>query len=494
MKTTDLSIEYFNTARVKPYAKNARAHPPEQVAKIVASIRAVGFTKPILVDERNEILAGHGAHMAAQQLEMAKVPVIVRRGLTQAQKRAYRLADNKIAEGSGWDNAILAVEFADLKAMGADLAMTAFDPDEIELVLKPPPGAPDAEPPVPANTGRAASQAGDLWLLGSHRLICGDSTKTATLKALMHGNQAQCVFTDPPYGVSYQSPSGAHEVLKGDELRRGQLAHMLHGALSAALPHTVNDAGWYIWHASSTREEFSKAMRDVGLVELATLIWAKPGIVLGWADYRWAHEPCFYAARQGVKPAFYGDRTNQTVWRVGARSASGEATTAIGAGVTVTTKEGAEIHIQASAPKGRKVRHLHLEGGGVLLQSAGGAGDDLWEVGRDAGHGRENDRHPTQKPVELARRAITNSTRESEGVLDMFAGAASTIIACEQLKRVGYAVELDPKYVDVGIRRWQEFTGKQAIHAKEKKTFDAIAKARSATGKRAGGKEKSLAA
>jgi hypothetical protein len=179
-----------------------------------------------------------------------------------------------------------------------------------------------------------------------------------------------------------------------------------------------------------------------------------------------------------VRPAWHGDRTQTTLWRLGARSAKGEPHAAIGAGIILTTPEGGELYLSSTAPKGRKVRHIHLElGKPVLISPSGGAGDDLWEVSRDNGHGREA-YHPTQKPVELARRALGNSTTEGQAVLDPFSGGASTIIAAEQTKRVGYALDLDPRYVDVGIRRWQELTGKAATHATEKKTFDALTKAR----------------
>lgn len=476
-KQQELQVEYWALARLKPYPKNARSHPPDQVTAIKRSIEAVGFTKPILVDDRGEILAGHGAYMAAQQIEMEKVPVIVRRGLSQAQKRAYRIADNKVAEGSSWDQAILAVEFADLQGMGVDLALTGFDPKEIELILKPPPSS-STEPPVPQVQAQAVSRLGDIWVMGEHRLSCGDATKAATMKALMAGAQAQCVFTDPPYGVSYEAPGGRHEAIQGDQLRRGQLRTMLHGAFSAAATQVREDAGWYVWHASSTREEFANAMRDVGLVELGTIIWVKPGMKLGWSDYQWAHEPCFYASRQGVRPAFHGDRTQTSTWRVAPFTDKGEEHVAIGSGLILTTKEGEEVYLATGAPKGRKVRHVHVEGRPVLLQASGDARDDVWEVSRDTSHGKEGALHPTQKPVELARRAIANSTTKGQVVLDMFSGSAITIIGCEQLERVGYACDLDPLYVDVGVRRWQELTGKQAIHATEKKTFDAIASAR----------------
>ena len=477
MKNNNLRLEYRAVTKLRPYVNNARVHPPAQLDKIKRLIETVGFVVPILVDGKNGILKGHGSLQAAMQLGMQRVPVIELSGLSQGEKQAFILADNRVALDAGWDEKLLAIELGDLKKMGFDLGLTGFDGKELAFSLEPPPPAP-TEPPVPMLPKHAVSRVGDIWQLGDHRLACGDATKPATMKALMSGQKAQVVFTDPPYGISYESPSGGFEVLKGDDLRRGQLYSLLHGAFAAAIGHTREDAAWYVWHASATREDFAKALRDVGLVELGMIIWAKPGMVLGWSDYRWAHEPCFYAARQGVKPAWHGDRTQTTVWRLSARSAKGEAHVAIGAGMIVTTPEGGEVYLSGSAPKGRKVRHVHLEPGApILVSPSGEAADDLWEVSRDNGHGRDA-YHPTQKPVELARRALGNSTTEGQLVLDMFAGGASTIIAAEQTKRVGYALDLDPRYVDVGIRRWQELTGKAATHATEKKTFDAIAKAR----------------
>lgn len=477
MKNERLKIEYRQVAKLRPYAKNARTHPPEQIAKIKRLIEAVGFVVPIVVDGKNGILKGHGSLQAALQIGMQRVPVVEVSGLSEGEKRAFILGDNRAALDAGWDAEMLRLELGELKGMGMDLALTAFDGAEIAFALEAP--APErTEPPMPALPKHAVSRQGDIWQLGDHRLACGDATKPAALKALLGGARAQVVFTDPPYGVSYESPSGGFEALKGDELRRGQLYDMLHKAFAAALPHTLEDAAWYVWHASATREDFARALRDIGMVELGTIIWAKPGIVLGWADYRWAHEPCLYAARQGVKPAWYGDRTQPTVWRLDAVTAKGAAHSAIGAGIIITTPDGGELYISSSAPKGRKVRHVQLAPGEPIhLQASGSAADDLWEVGRDNGHGREA-YHPTQKPVELARRALKNSTREGDAVLDFFAGAASTIIAAQDTARVGYALELDPRYVDIGVLRWQESTGKAAVHATEKKSYEAIAKAR----------------
>ena len=469
-----LAVEYVPIDSVKPSPKNTRTHPPEQVTKIAASIKANDWTKPIIVDEKGEILAGHGAHMAAQQLGYTEVPIIRRAGLTAAQKRAYRIADNKIGEESGWDKTLLAAEFTDLAKMGFDVTLTGFNQTEIDFLLRPP-AQNTTEPPTPEIKGPAVSRKGDLWLLGDHRLIIADSTKAATFKQLMNGQQAQCVFTDPPYGVSYEARGGNFEVIQGDELRRGQLKEMLTGAFANAVQHAREDAGWYVWHASSTRDDFAQALRDVGLVENGYIIWAKPGMVLGWSDYRWSHEPCFYAARQGVKPAFHGDRKHTTIWQLECGATKGQATS-IGAGVIVTTPDGQELFVSAEPPKGKKLRHLHIQAGEPLLLQPRDDSDNVWHVSRDTGHGKDT----AIKPVELARKALNNSTLEGQIVLDMFSGSGSTIMGAEQTRRVGYAVELDPLYADASIRRWQNMTGKAATHAAENKTFDATAKSRKA--------------
>lgn len=480
-----LKLEYRAVGKLKPYEKNSRQHPPEQIEKLCKVIQRVGFVVPILVDEKDGILKGHGGLQAARQLGMRSVPVIELSHLTPAEKRAYIIADNRIAEDSGWDREILRTEMLDLSGMGMDLALTGFDASEITLTLTPPAGEP-VEPPAARPQGPITSRPGDLWMLGEHRLICADSTKPETYERLLEGRRVQCVFTDPPYGVSYEARSGQFEVIKGDDLRRGQLERLLQGAFGNAAQHAADDAGWYVWHASKTRESFARALRDVGLVEQANgyIIWVKPAVVHGWTDYKSSSEPCFYAAKQGVRPAFYGDRTNTTIWRARPAGDGHSARTIVGTGVILTAADGKELYIASAPPKGRKIRHVSLKEGETAYLEPTHDNQTVWEVGRDAGHGKGNSVHPTQKPVELVRRALRNSTREGEAVLDMFSGGASTIIGAEQTGRVGYAIELDPQYVDAGVRRWQELTGKEAMHAEEKRTFDAIAKERA--GRKAG--------
>lgn len=476
MKTSLKFESAVDIRKLKPHPQNARLHSPEQIAAIAKGLRENGWVRPLMANQHYVLLAGHGTLKAAKQNGEKTVPVIIRTGLSKAQERAYVLADNALAERSDWDRVLLKQEVMDLKSLGIDMELTGFDLPSIERLLAPPPPE-KTEVPTPAAKPNTVSKLGDVWIMGNHRLICGDSTKPETLEALMAGRQAHMVFTDPPYGVSYVARSGQFEMIKGDDLRRGQLVEMLRGAFQAALPHVHQEAGWYIWHASSTREDFSAAMRDCGLMELQYMFWAKPQMVLGWSDYRWAHEPCFYAARQGVKPAFYGDRTDTTIWRFAAVDAEGRKGTTVGTGLTLTLPNGREVYIAPAPPKGKKTRHVRLEDGQILI-SVNDQADDVWEVGRDAGHGKRNALHPNQKPVELARRAITNSSQEGEGVLDFFLGSGTTLIGAEQTGRACYGVELDPANVDIIVRRWQDFTKREAIHEAEEASYSDIERQR----------------
>ena len=266
------------------------------------------------------------------------------------------------------------------------------------------------------------SRPGDLWLLGEHRVICGSATDRATVERLMDGKLAHCVFTDPPYGVSYVSQSGKFEMLENDNLTEDSLVQeLILPAFRHAVAFTIDDAAFYIWHSSSRRQDFYYAMTAAGLLERQTIIWAKNGIALGHADYQWAHEPCFYCSKGENAPRFFGDRAQHTVWRV-TRRESGTMETTISGGITITDGAGSKMHITEKPPKDKKSRYLRVEKGkGVYLYSEGKE-NTLWEVNRETGT-----EHPTQKPVELAQRAIENSTQEGEIVLDLFGGMAGEI-------------------------------------------------------------------
>lgn len=311
--------------------------------------------------------------------------------------------------------------------------------------------------PVPAGGAeakiRARAQTGDLWALGNHRLLCGDATSAADLERLMAGQAAALVFTDPPYGVDYTPKAKGRRKIAGDALERDALATLLTSALGLAMVHARDDAAFYVWHASATRETFAWSLKAVGLEEHQYLIWAKPTPVLGQADYQWAHEPCFYASKMGRRPAWYGGRNQATVWRLQTGTSDVRAVT-LGPGVLLSDGRGREVFV--GRPPKRRLRHYRLEAGEVLSLVDGEG--TVWEVGRDAGAA-----HPTQKPVELAARAIANSSRQGEVVLDPFAGSGSTLLAAEAAGRRCYAVEIDRAYCDVIVARWEQLTGDKAV-------------------------------
>lgn len=310
---------------------------------------------------------------------------------------------------------------------------------------------------APAAPRKAVAKRGEVWVLGDHRVMCGDSTSRTDMQKLMGHEAASLVFTDPPYGVSYEARSGDHDVIAGDHKRDDELHGLVAGALKQAAHFTKDDAAFYVWHASSTRREFEDALRDAGLVERQYLIWVKNSIVLGHSDYRWAHEPCFYASKQGCKAAWHGDRAQPTVWRVTLRKREGLATT-LGQAILLTDGRGGQVALVPKLPKGKKARTTRLQDNQTIRIETASNGSDILEFGRD----QEHYVHPTQKPVALAHTAITNSTKPGEIVLDSFGGSGSTLIACEATGRRARIAELDPKYVDTIVKRWCELTGREA--------------------------------
>lgn len=301
------------------------------------------------------------------------------------------------------------------------------------------------------------AQPGDLWKMGPHRVLCGDATDERNFVRLLAGEGASCVFTDPPYGVSYQAEG--HAAIAGDDKRQRDLLEFLRHAFANCRRSMLPNAAAYIWHASATRREFERAMESAGLEELQYIVWVKPTLVLGHADYQWQHEPCFYAARRGEHPPYYGPRTETTVWRISERQADGATVqVSLGNGVLLTTAD-SELLVSPAGTRGRNALHLPLEEGEHVYVHAGDASDsDVWEISRDALHPE----HPTQKPVALAGRAIANSTLPDQVVLDPFLGSGSTLLAAERAGRRCYGMEIDPGYVDVIVRRWEALTGRKA--------------------------------
>src|SRR4051812_831045 len=382
-------IERWPLDRLVPYASNARTHSDEQIAQIVASIVEFGFTNPILVDRESGILAGHARLLAARRLELAEVPVIVLDHLTEIQRRAYILADNKIALNAGWNEELLAQELAALEKAEFDLHLLGFSEEELAALLAEEMTDKD-EDAVPETPAVAVSRPGDIWLLDAHRVLCGDATHSSSFTALLGGASADMVFTDPPYNVKYGSDPDRQ--IANDNLGN-QFGAFLRDACKNLLE--VTDGAVYICMSSSELHTLHKAFVEAGGHWSTFVIWAKNHFTLGRSDYQRQYEPILYGWRQGAERHWCGDRDQGDVWL-------------------------------ADKP--------------VC-----------------------NDLHPTMKPVELIEQAIRNSSRSGGVVLDPFGGSGSTLIACEKTARRARLLEVEPKYVDVIVRRWQEFTGKRAV-------------------------------
>lgn len=393
-------IELWPVERLQPYAKNARTHSDDQVDQIAASIREFGFTNPILVDSADGIIAGHGRLMASKRLGLATVPVIVLDHLTDQQRRAYILADNKLALNAGWDNDLLAQELQDLDADGFDLDLIGFNEDELVDLLadndntEPAPDVDADETPEPP--AQPVSVLGDVWVLGKHRLMCGDSTSISAVEQLMAGGKADMIFTDPPYGVDYEG-------INNDS--RAGLADLLQQCFANYVLAAKPGAPIYVFHSDRCADIFHEVFRQHFHFS-SMCIWVKPALVLSQTDYQSRHEPCMYGWVEGAAHPWHSDRKQTSVWEFG--------------------KE-------------------HVAG------------------------------HTTPKPTTMVAYAIENSSKRGHTVIDLFGGSGSTLIACEKTNRQARLMELDPKYCDVIVKRWQDYTGKLATLEGDGRTFDDLA-------------------
>ena len=405
-------IESRLVADLIPYAANSRTHSDAQVAQIAASIKEFGWTNPILIDGDNTIIAGHGRLLAARKLGMEEVPAIILDHLSKAQQRALVIADNQLALNAGWDIDMLKAEIEDLNLEGFDLGLLGFDDKFLDGLLEPEPSEgltdEDAVPDVPE---QPKTVLGDVWVLGNHRLMCGDSTSVTAFDQLMDGAKADMIFTDPPYGMSYgggraagSTPKGAlvkaHGMIMNDDLQGDDLIALVRDAIATSSAAMKEGGALYACFTWRTYAEFEAGLESCGHKVKACIVWDKKSIGLGNSHYRPQHEFIFYCGGQ-----WYGDKSQSDVWYM-SRGATGEYV------------------------------------------------------------------HPTQKPVELVERALNNSSKAGDVVIDCFGGSGSTLIACEKTNRHARLMELDPKYCDVIIKRWQDFTGQQAIHAETGEAFD----------------------
>jgi len=388
MKTTT-EFKLVSVDKLVPYQNNARTHSPEQINKLRSSLREFGFINPIIIDKDYGIIAGHGRLLAAKEEGMTEVPCVFADHLTEAQKKAYIIADNRMALDAGWDEELLRVEIEALQAEAFDLALTGFDEKELSKLFD---GGNDIEDdnfdadeelkkPV-------FSKVGDVWRLGRHRLVCGDSTKAETYETLMEGKKANLVVTDPPYNVNYEGTAGK---IQNDNMASEKFFDFLFDAFSNMEKVMADDASIYVFHADTEGLNFRKAFEAAGFYLSGCCIWKKPSLVLGRSPYQWIHEPCLFGWKKSGKHQWYSDRKQTTVWEF---------------------------------EKSKK-----------------------------------NTDHPTMKPIPLLSYPIANSSMSNTIVLDPFGGSGSTLIACEQMDRSCYTIELDEKYCDVIVRRYIEFRG-----------------------------------
>ncbi len=405
-------IEQWPTVKLLPYARNARTHSPEQVAQIAASIAEFGFTNPILAGSDGVIVAGHGRLAAAQKLGLDIVPVVVLDHLNPNQRRALVIADNRIAENAGWDEAMLRVELAALQGDDFDLSLTGFDADALAELMagdgSDGEGGTDDDA-VPEVAETPISRPGDVWLMGGHRVLCGDATLTDSYGRLLGGELVDMVFTDPPYNVNYAN--SAKDKMRGKDraILNDNLGDGFYDFLLAALTPTIASSrgAVYVAMSSSELDVLQAAFRAAGGHWSTFIIWAKNTFTLGRADYQRQYEPILYGWSEGGQRHWCGDRDQGDVWNI-------------------------------KKPQ-------------------------------------KNDLHPTMKPVELVERAIRNSSRPGNMVLDPFGGSGTTLIAAEKSGRLARLIELDPKYVDVIVRRWQDWTGQKATRESDGLDFDQAA-------------------
>ena len=465
-----LRLEFVDLATLHRWPRNPKEH---DLPAIRESFSRFGFVAPILVDEgTGRIVSGHGrldalvalkaqggARPGRIRVEGKRWLVPVLRGVrfgTEGEAEAYLLADNQITILGGWRDADLAPLLDELHQAG-ELAGTGFSAKDLDDVFRRLTGL-ENKPPQPdpgAHLDRAAEfqrkwqvKRGQLWRVGDHRLLCADSTDPKAWIRLLDGRKAALVFTDPPYGVDYYSASGYHRSMPNDDLKGDAFVAFLTRAFTNMAAHAEAQAAWYVWHASATRDEYSYALKAAEIRENQYLIWAKPELPLaGTSDYRWAHEPCFYCARAGKRPKFYGQEAQDTVWWI-APPADGGPGILVGRGLVLWDGKGSALFVTAKVPKGPKLRELRLEGDKPAYLQTTTEGSTVWRVGRD-----RPVYHPTQKPAELGARAMRNSSLAGEAVVDGFAGSGSTLVAAQQTGRHGYGIECEPAFVAVALER-----------------------------------------
>ena len=391
MKSTK-EMQLVPISKLIPYVNNARTHSPEQITKLRSSLREFGFVNPVIIDRDYNVIAGHGRLAAAKEEGITEAPCVFVDYLTDAQKKAYILADNRMAMDAGWDEELLRVEIEALQGENFDIGLTGFDEkeladlfgDDTESQVK------DDDYDLTAALEKAAFvMRGDIWTVGRHRLMCGDATSPEDVSALMGDTKANLILTDPPYNVSFKSGSGL--TIQNDSMKNAEFYSFLLSAFKNMADHLEKGGSAYVFHADTEGLNFRKAFIDAGFHLAGCCIWVKDSLVLGRSDYQWQHEPVLYGFMQNGKHQWYSDRKQTTIWNF-------------------------------AKPK-------------------------------------RNANHPTSRPLDLLGYPIGNSTQENAVVIDTFGGSGSTLMACEQMNRICYMMELDEKYASVILRRYVEDTG-----------------------------------
>lgn len=410
-----LTIEYVDIESIKPYKNNAKTHPREQIDQIKKSIEEFGMDDPIGI-WKDEIVEGHGRLIACKELGMKQVPIIRLDHLTDEQRKAYTLAHNKLTMNSDFDLDILnqelmSIDGIDMSEFGFDVG---FEEKEYEII----------EDEVPDIPSEPKSKLGEIYQLGDHVLMCGDSTKEEDVQKLMNDKKADLLFTDPPYNVDVSNSEGMK--IQNDNMDNESFKNFLNEAFKCASQSLKDGGAFYIWHADSETVNFRTQCEENDLMVKQCLIWVKNGFNFGRQDYKWQHEPCLYGWKEGAGHYFVEEYNHPTV---------------------------IEDEIDLEKMKKEDMKKLLEE----MLA------DETPTTIIHENKPLKNDLHPTMKPIKMCASMIRNSSRENEIVLDLFGGSGSTLITCEQLNRKCYMMEYDPVYVDVIIERWEHFTGKKAV-------------------------------
>ena len=390
MSKTTTEMQLISIDKLVPYVNNARTHSAEQIIKLRSSLREFGFVNPIIIDRDFNVIAGHGRLMAAKEEGINEVPCVFADFLTDAQKKAYILADNRMAMDAGWDEELLKIEMEELQNLGYDLGYTGFDEKELADLF----GIDDKEVKdddfdLTAALEKASFvERGDVWFVGKHKLMCGDATSSEDVAKLMEDKKANLILTDPPYNVAFKSSDGL--TIQNDSMKNNDFYEFLFSSFKNMAEHLENGGAAYIFHADTEGLNFRKAFIDAGFHLAGCCIWVKDSLVLGRSDYQWQHEPVLYGFMQNGKHPWYSDRKQTTIWNF-------------------------------DKPK-------------------------------------KNSNHPTSKPLDLLAYPINNSTQANAIVIDTFGGSGSTLMACEQMNRICYTMELDEKYASVILRRYVEDT------------------------------------